>query len=136
MKKFLIAVLISAITATAQTSAPQGAAPAAAQQKTIKDQAEYNAYITATQLTDPGQKAAALEGFAKQYPNSVVLEDALSAAMGAYQQAGNLPKSMELANSILKINPSNVPACVVVVYGLRDQAVKQNNTQLAVQAGQ
>ena len=89
MKKFLIIVLISAIAAAAQTAAPAG-------QKTIKDQTEYNAYITATGLTDPGQKAAALEGFVQQYPNSVVKEDALAAAMGAYQQAGNM------ANRVLR----------------------------------
>src|SRR5438552_16146102 len=115
MKKFLVAVVLAfATTAFAQTDAtqqPQGAA----QQKTIKDQTEYNAYITATGLTDPGQKAAALEGFVQQYPNSVVKEDALAAAMGAYQQAGNMAKSMKVANDILQINPKNVPALVVTV---------------------
>src|SRR4051812_13371170 len=149
MKKFLVAAtLILTATAFAQTGATQpqgsqtqGAQPAAgqqpaAQQKVIKDPTEYNAYITATQLTDPNQKAAALETFVQTYPNSVVKEDALAAAMGAYQQAGNSAKSMDAANKILQINPGNVPACVVVVYGLRQQAVQQNNPQLAIQAGQ
>jgi tetratricopeptide (TPR) repeat protein len=139
MKKFLVAaVLICSTTAFAQTSAtpPALGTTAPAQQKTIKDPAEYNAYISATQLTDPNQKAAALEGFVQTYPNSVVKEDALAAAMGAYQQAGNLDKSIATANAILQINPNNVPACVVVVYGTRQKAMKENNPQLAIQAGQ
>src|SRR5947209_8711239 len=143
MKKFLVAAtLILTATAFSQTGATQpqgsqtqGAQPAAgqqpaAQQKVIKDPTEYNAYITATQLTDPAQKAAALEAFVQQYPNSIVKEDALAATMGAYQQAGNSAKSMDAANKILQINPSNVPACVVVVYGTRQQAMQQNNQQL------
>src|SRR6185312_4080434 len=139
MKKFLVAaVLIYSTTAFAQTSAtpPAQGTTAPAQQKTIKDPAEYNAYISATQLTDPTQKAAALEGFVQTYPNSVVKEDALAAAMGAYQQANNMAKSIATANAILQINPNNVPACVVVVYGTRQQAVQTNNPQLALQAGQ
>lgn len=155
MKKFLIAATLTLFTtAFAQTSAsqpqgtsqPQGASQqpsgqgssqaSSSGQKTIKDPTEYNAYITATQLTDPAQKAAALDAFAQQYPNSVVKEDALAAAMAAYQQAGNAAKSADDANKILQINPNNVAACVVVVYGTRQQAVQQNNAQMAVQAGQ
>src|SRR3954469_14932654 len=110
---------------TAQSQASQAQAPAAAQQtKTIKDPTEYNAYITATQVADPAQKAAALEAFVQQYPNSVVKEDALNAAMGAYQQAGNNAKSSAIANQLLQLNPNNVPACVVVVFGTRQQAVQ------------
>src|SRR3954470_16629207 len=127
MKKFVVAaVLIYTTTAFAQTATspqPQGATAAPAQQqKTIKDPAEYNSYITATQLTDPAQKAAALEGFVQQYPNSVVKEDALAAEMAAYQQAGNLAKSSEVAARVLQSNPNNVPALAVSVYTRRAQA--------------
>ena len=153
MRKFIIAATLT-LTATAfaqtgtttgttqpqgsQTPAqPQAQAPAGQQQtKTIKDPTEYNAYITATQVADPAQKAAALEAFVQQYPNSVVKEDALNAAMGAYQQAGNGAKSMAIANEILQINPNNLPACVVVAYSTRQDAVAKNNPQLAIQAGQ
>src|SRR5882757_3371537 len=135
MKKFLVAVVLAfATTAFAQTDAtqqPQGAA----QQKTIKDPAEYNAYITAIGLTDPNQKAAALEGFVQQYPNSVVKEDALAAAMAAYQQAGNLPKSADVAARVLQSNPNNVPAIAVSVYTKRQQAVNTNNPALLNEAG-
>src|SRR5882757_3547289 len=136
MKKFLVAVVLAfATTAFAQTDAtqqPQGAA----QQKTIKDPTEYNAYITATGLTDPNQKAAALEAFVQQYPNSVVKEDALAAAMAAYQQAGNLAKSAEVAGRILQANPNNVPALAVSVYTKRAQAVNTQNLAMLNEAGE
>src|SRR6266436_1117010 len=135
MKKFLVAVVLAfATTAFAQTdTAQQQGAP---QQKTIKDPAEYNAYITATGLTDPNQKAAALEAFVQQYPNSVVKEDALAAAMAAYQQAGNLAKSAEVAARILQANPNNVPALAVSVYTKRAQAVNTQNLALLNEAGE
>src|SRR3954464_2748269 len=134
MKKFLVAVVLAfAATVFAQNDAAQQ--QGASQQKTIKDPAEYNSYITATQLTDPNQKAAALESFVQQYPNSVVKEDALAAEMAAYQQAGNSAKSMEVAARVLQANPNNVPACVVLVYGKRQQAVQTNNVALANEAG-
>jgi len=152
MRKFIIAATLTlTATAFAQTGSTTGsttgttqpqssqtqAAPAGQQQqKVIKDPTEYNAYITATQVTDPAQKAAALEAFVQQYPNSVVKEDALNAAMGSYQQAGNAAKSTAIANQLLQLNPGNLPACVVVAYGTRQQAVQQNNPQLAIQAGQ
>jgi tetratricopeptide (TPR) repeat protein len=136
MKKFLIAVVLISATAVAQTTpAPAQGASSPAQQKTIKDPAEYNAYITATGLTDPNQKASALDSFVQQYPNSVVKEDALAAEMAAYQQAGNSAKSMEVAAKVLQANPNNVPACVVLVYGKRQDAVKTQNVAEANEAG-
>src|SRR6202051_3108869 len=108
MKKiFLAMLLVAAVTAVAQTSAPaqtapqqtqtpaagtaqQSAAPAAPQQKKeIKDPAEYNAYVGAVQQTDPASKVSGLEAFLTQYPNSVMKEDALAYLMAAYQQTGN-----------------------------------------------
>jgi tetratricopeptide (TPR) repeat protein len=134
MKKFLVAAVLAFATAAfAQTDNAQQ--PSAPQQKTIKDPAEYNAYITATGLTDPNQKAAALEAFVQQYPNSVVKEDALAAAMAAYQQAGNLNKSAEVAGRVLQANPNNVPALAVSVYTKRAQAVNTQNLALLNEAG-
>jgi hypothetical protein len=148
MKKFLIAAtLILTATAFSQTGATQpqgsqtqGAQPAAgqqpaAQQKVIKDPTEYNAYITATQLTDPAQKAAALEAFVQQYPNSIVKEDALAAAMGAYQASGNLAKSAAVAGTILQLNPNNVPALVVTVYTKLADARQKGDIQGVIAAG-
>ncbi len=108
--------------ATAQQ--PAGQQPSGDQgsgQKTIKDPAEYNAYITALNMTDPAQKGAAMEAFVAQYPNSVVKIDALEQAMGAYQQAGNQQKVEQLARQILQIEPNSVRALAIIVFLERNQ---------------
>jgi hypothetical protein len=85
-------------------------------QKVIKDQAEYNAYIAALQTQDPVQKAAAMQAFITQYPNSVVKIDALEQMMQAYQQAANQPKVEETARQILELNPNNLRALAIVTF--------------------
>ncbi|HSK44482.1 MAG TPA: hypothetical protein VLA83_11410 [Candidatus Binatia bacterium] len=90
-------------------------------QKVIKDPAEYNAYITALNTTDPAAKGAAMEAFVAQYPNSIVKIDALEQAMGAYQQASNQQKVEQVARQILTIEPNNVRALAIVVYLERAQ---------------
>jgi tetratricopeptide (TPR) repeat protein len=90
-------------------------------QKVIKDPAEYNAYITALNTTDPAAKGAAMEAFVAQYPNSIVKIDALEQAMGAYQQANNQQKVEQIARQILTIEPNNVRALAIVVYIERGQ---------------
>src|SRR5207244_2951438 len=80
---------------------------------------------SATGMSDPGQKAAALEQFVQQYPNSIVKEDALQAAMAAYQQINNQAKMMSTADELLKVNPSNVLALFVEVFAKRTQATSQ-----------
>ena len=77
MKTTLLAIVLAvAIAAAAQTAtqAQTPAAPASAdnQAPTIKDAAEYNAYVGAVQQTDPTAKISALEAFVVQYPNSVM----------------------------------------------------------------
>lgn len=83
-------------------------------QKVIKDPTEYNAYITALNTTDPTQKAALMETFIAQYPNSVVHVDAMEQAMAAYQQAGNVAKVLESAHRLLQIDAKNVRALAIV----------------------
>ena len=90
-------------------------------QKVIKDPAEYNAYITALNTTDPAAKGAAMEAFVAQYPQSIVKIDALEQAMGAYQQANNQPKVEQIARQILTIEPNNVRALAIVVFLERGQ---------------
>ena len=90
-----------------------------ANQKVIKDQAEYNAYMAALNLPaanpqDAAKKGAAMEAFIAQYPASVVKTDALDQAMAAYQAAGNQAKVLEIANKILEINPNNVRTLAIV----------------------
>jgi hypothetical protein len=141
MKKALFAgVLMVAATAFAQTqpTQPAGEQPQS-QTKTIANAEEYNAYMSATQQQDPAARAAALEAFVQQYPNSVVKEDALIAAMAAYQQAGNLQKSASTAEAILQVDPNNVRALAVQVFIKRSNcsgAQQDQQVQCFAQVGQ
>jgi len=143
MKKVLAIFVLALTTAalaqgTSPTQQQPPAQPGAADQqgsntptsqKTIKEPAEYNAYITALNMTDPVQKGQAMEAFVAQYPNSVVKIDALEQAMGAYQQAAQAAaqqkspqattyqqKVAQLANQILQLEPNNVRALAIVVF--------------------
>jgi tetratricopeptide (TPR) repeat protein len=108
--------------ATGQQSATGGQqANVPTSQKVIKDPAEYNAYITALNTTDPAAKGAAMEAFVAQYPQSIVKIDALEQAMGAYQQANNQQKVEQIARQILTIEPNNVRALAIVVFLERGQ---------------
>ena len=122
MKKFLMMIVLAcAVSAAAQDSA----APV------IKDPAEYNAYMTASTMSDNNQKAAALEQFVQQYPQSVVKENALAGAMAAYQAAGNVQKMGDTATKLLEVNPNNVLGLFVSVY----TKGQQQGEQAAKEAG-
>lgn len=140
MKKALVTVVLAcAIAAMAQQptqSTQPGQQPGAntpANQKVIKDQNEYNAYVTALNMTDPAAKAAAMEAFVKQYPQSVVLTDALEQAMAAYQQLGNQAKVEETAKRILQLMPNNIRALAIVV--ALDRAKATSGDKAALQEG-
>lgn len=153
MKKVLVTFVLALTTsALAQGTTPSGQQPPATQQpsatqqqpaaqqpaagnqqgnvptnqKVIKDPAEYNAYITALNTTDPAAKGAAMEAFVAQYPNSIVKIDALEQAESAYQQAGNQQKVEQIAKEILQIEPNNVPSLAIIVFiernGIKDAA--------------
>jgi tetratricopeptide (TPR) repeat protein len=150
MKRVLVTLVLALTTAawgqgSSPAQQPQAAQPPAAQppagqqpagqqpgatgqqanvptsQKVIKDPAEYNAYITALNTTDPAAKGAAMEAFVAQYPQSIVKIDALEQAMGAYQQANNQQKVQQIAQQILTIEPNNVRALAIVVFLERGQ---------------
>jgi tetratricopeptide (TPR) repeat protein len=140
MKRVLVTFVLALTTAawgqgSSPSQQPPAAQPPAAQQpaagdqqanvptsqKVIKDPAEYNAYITALNTTDPAAKGAAMEAFVAQYPNSIVKTDAQEQAMGAYQQAGNQQKVEQLARQILTSDPNNVRALAIVVFIERNQ---------------
>ena len=147
MKKVLVTFVL-ALTAGAMTFAQQPTAPAPSaqqptapasnpgasqtptSQKVIKDPAEYNAYITALNTTDPTAKAAAMEAFVTQYPNSIVKVDALEQAMAAYQQAGNQAKVEDTAQRILQIDQNNIRALAIVTFIDRTKASTGNAAAL------
>ncbi len=148
MKKIVLAMLlVAAVTAVAQTTpAPAQTAPAASpaapaapapQKKEIKDPAEYNAYVGAVQQTDAAAKVSGLEAFLTQYPNSVMKEDALELLMGAYQQTGNQPKTLDTAAKVLVTNACNIRALALLAYTKQAMAVaNQNPAQNFADAGQ
>src|SRR5215471_18797954 len=115
MKKVVVLAFITTALGQPTPQTQPGQQPGTpTSQKVIKDPAEYNAYITALNTQDPAARGAAMEAFVKQYPQSVVLTDALEQAMAAYQQAGNSAKVEELAKRLLSTNPNNIRALAIV----------------------
>ncbi len=142
-KSLVIMLLVLASAALVQQSVAQAAGQAAQSsgQPTIKDPAEYNAYINAYQQQNPAQKAAALEAFLQTYPNSVMKGEALELLMVAYQQAGDAQKMIDAANRVLQANPNNVRALALLAYTYRAAASQggpqmQDNLAKAQQYGQ
>jgi len=144
MKKLLVVVLL--VFALAGAVVPQAAAQAAAQpgaqqpaaqpaKPQIKDPAEYNAYVSAVQQSDPAAKAQAIEAFLQTYPNSVMKEDALVTLMGAYQGAGNASKTIDTAGRVLQANPNNIRALALLAYYYRSLCA-QGGADAAKNCGQ
>lgn len=144
MKKILLAMLlVAAVAAVAQTTAapapaaPTQAAPSPAPtpKKEMKDPAEYNAYMGASQQTDDAAKISGFEAFLAQFPNSTYKEDALELLMGAYQKTNNLPKTLDTAQRVLQVNPCNLRALALVAY-LKQSATGPTAAQSLTEAGQ
>jgi tetratricopeptide (TPR) repeat protein len=116
------------------------AAIAAQQPKQIKDPTEYSAYMTAFSTQDPAAKAAAMDAFVAQYPNSVVKIDALEQAMAAYQQAQIQAvasqqaqiqaKVIEKARQILALEANNMRALAIVTAIDRAKATEGDTAAL------
>lgn len=109
MKK-LVATVVLFLLAAALT------VPASAQTKTIKDNAEYNAYANAMSINDPKQKVAALEEFLTQYPNTIIKEEVLDLIMNTAQTAGNVPLMKSAAERLFDMNAKNAKAAFVLAY--------------------
>jgi tetratricopeptide (TPR) repeat protein len=116
----------------ATTHRPEDSASNTQSQKTIKDPGEYNAYITALNMSDPAAKAAAMEAFVKQYPASIVKIDALEQAMAAHQQANNVAKVQSIASQILELEPDNVRALAILAYIKRSGGTPQSAREARV----
>ena len=97
------------------------------QQITIKDPAEYNAYQMAITQTDPTAKAAALESFLKNYPQSVVKNAVLDMLMDTYQQLRDPDKTLSAASRLLQVDPNNMKAIYISVYLKKTACTKSVN---------
>ena len=148
MKKILVTVVLGvAVLAGAQSAQPAQSQPAAqpaqaqpaAPQSTapvIKDPAEYNAYVAATQSKDPAAEISGLEAFLTQYPSSIMKNQALEILMSKYQESGNSPKTMDTAKKLVASDPNNVRALTLLAYFARIMAQNgdPNAKQLLVDA--
>jgi hypothetical protein len=124
MKKVVFASLL-VFASSALCSLPVAMAQDAGSQSsqiTIKDPAEYNAYTNAIGQSSPAAKAAAIEGFLQQYPNSVVKAEMLEQLVGAYQATGDTAKTYDAAKRLLQVDPNNLRALTFVVYVGKAQA--------------
>jgi hypothetical protein len=92
-----------------------------ASQITIQDPAEFNAYQNAITQTDPGQKAAALEGFLQTYPQSVVKKAVLDQLIDSYQAVSQPAKVIDAATRLLQVDPNNMKAIFISVYIKKQQ---------------
>lgn len=134
MRKLIITMVLAALAAVAPGQQQ------AAQQKVIADPGEYNAYIAAINLQDPGQRAAALESFLQQYPGTVVKSDALEQLLAAYNASANQSMLQETAARVLADNPDNLRALAITTSIARSQGTPQSiedagaNAQKGLQA--
>ncbi|HVC48250.1 MAG TPA: hypothetical protein VND90_13485 [Terracidiphilus sp.] len=96
-------------------------------QITFKDPAEYNAYQMAITQTDPTAKAAALESFLKNYPQTVVKNAVLDMLMGTYQQLHDPDKTLSAASRLLQVDPNNMKAIYISVYLKKAACTKSVN---------
>lgn len=90
----------------------------------IKDPAEFNAYQMATTQSDPKAKAAALEQFLTQYPQSVVKSAVLDMLIDTYQQVGDADKTLSAASRLLQVDPNNMKALFISVFIKKTQCAK------------
>ncbi|WP_446744227.1 tetratricopeptide repeat protein [Silvibacterium acidisoli] len=126
MKKVVIASVLALASSTlylpSAALAQDAAAGSQSGQITIKDPAEYNAYTSAIGQSAPAAKAAAIESFLQQYPNTVVKNEMLEQLVGAYQATGDTAKTYDAAKRLLQVDPTNLRALTFVVYVTKQQA--------------
>jgi hypothetical protein len=88
MSKLAIAIVLSALFVVCGQTAITNAT-AQSQLLTVKDPAEYDAYIKVVQTTAPTERVQVAERFLWQYPHTVVKAEVLKLLLLAYQQLKN-----------------------------------------------
>ena len=135
MKTTVLAILLAlalaagAQDATQSQNPPAGGGASSDQAPTIKDPAEYNAYVSALQQQDNNAKVSALEAFLTQYPNSVMKSSALEQLMSTYQATGNQAKVVDSAKRLLTADPNNLRALALLTFLARQGVMGQVNVQ-------
>jgi len=100
-----------------------------AQDLSIKDPAEYNAYQMATTQSDPKAKAAALEQFLVTYPQSVAKKVVLDALVDTYQGLNDGDHALSAASRLLQVDPENMKAVYISAVIKKAQCGKTQDAQ-------
>jgi tetratricopeptide (TPR) repeat protein len=95
-----------------QNAAGAQAAPAAKRPPQAKTQPEFDAFKTASAITDPAALEKASDDFAAKYPDSELRIILYKTAMRAYQNANNADKMLEMARKTTAIDPDDPEALV------------------------
>jgi hypothetical protein len=127
MKKFVFASVM-ALASISLVSAPTLRAQDS-DQITIKDPAEFNAYQMAFTQSDPKAKAAALETFLQNYPQSVVKSGVLDLLLDTYQQLNDPDHQLSVAVRLLQIDPNNMKAIFISVLIKKNQCQRTQDAQ-------
>jgi len=110
MKRIVKAALLTCVAvALPSVSFGQAAAPAAGGQCQMPD-AEYQVYNNANTQTDAKAKAAAIEAYLTQFPNSCAKEGTLVGLITVYGGANDIPHAISAADRVLQLNPNNLQA--------------------------
>jgi hypothetical protein len=100
-----------------------------AQDLTIQNAAEYNAYQNAITQTDPKAKAAALEDFLKTYPQTIVKKPVLDMLVDTYQGLNDFADELIVTKKLLQIDPNNEQAIFLSVYIEKGKCAKTSDAQ-------
>src|SRR5579862_8335623 len=104
-----------------QGSGTGQAAPAGKRPPQAKTQPEFDAYKTASAITDPAAQEKAAADFAAKFPDSELRPLLYKSVMHAYQQANNGDKMMEMAQKVLSFDPDDPEALVGVAQVLAER---------------
>jgi tetratricopeptide (TPR) repeat protein len=124
MKKFIFASAL-ALAVSAFVVSPV----LRAQDISIKDQAEFNAYQNAASQSDPKAKAAAYEQFLTQYPQTVAKQSVLNELVGIYWGLQDADHTLSAASRVLQVDPSNAQAILYSVIIKKGQCAKTSDAQ-------
>ena len=92
--------------------AGQASAPAGKRPPKVNSQEEFNAYKTASALTDAAALEKGSDDFAAKYPESELRPLLYRSAMQRYQSVNNSDKMLEMAKKVLALDPDDPEALV------------------------
>ncbi len=97
---------------------------AAAQEKKVKDRAEYDLYTAITQEKDPSKRLGLLDQWQQKYPDSDFKKERLLIYISTYQQLSQPAKMIDTAKNVLTMDPKDFTS----LYWLTILEVSQNPT--------